>query len=728
METLDKLAPALEYMLKALLAQQHRDGFLQGDQDATSSAYSEDTVSLTSQYVAALSSCGYRDGKYIDNALRWFLKRLNNSDFNRHSMSALEVLLLLEPSDAKLLDMDSETGIIEQLLSELLDQRVGNGHYQIEGVHDWFSTLWALKLLSKARKKGLTRPGVNNLLQKDIETVFEDDSRSGIRRSHHHQELALALRLYYELHNHSLGREQRSLLARLVDSNKDTEGLWNARKSLLEDLSTLTRYGFSRIEQDSREKWRQAFVGTTHVIENLGQFYNKFPGVEGALDRAMEGLVNIFGSAPGDLLESFQKNYDWTLIMCRMLVAGDVYARGDLQQRILTSLINQLDIQNNTWDRSGVTDALRNTFDVKYSEEPTPLTLGLSGAKVLRIRPEISIPPIRPDESARRLSISGFESVVVKYGPHEEIETEYINYRDNLPHMLQNMFATMQLTHRTAEHSFIVMQDLDDYESVEEYVRRTRARDINDDLTSVVLEHMQHFHNHGINQVIPAPAGLIRTLYLKPMWRYIETIFQVYQLPAVQQQLSERGWNEHMETEETERVMRAMVAELYTNELTLNRFDTSCMHGDLHTRNIMLNMTQPQIWLKLIDLEKFMKHGDYVMDVGQLVTNLKLLAAEMPQKEKRQPINEMATEILNTYDRYADSRHDELYPIRLALAEAIAKLRIGNGQAKSAQWMIHTRPDTAIDLLLEALERAEHAESDLEYTLDLLGANEENED
>lgn len=720
LETLDKLAPALEYMLKALLAQQHRDGFLQGDQDATSSAFSEDTVSLTSQFMAALAACGYWDGKYIDNALRWFLKRLNNSGFNRHSMSALEVLLLLEPNEQKLLALDADTDIIEQLLRELLKQRIGNGHYQIEGVHDWFSTLWALKLLSKARTKGLTRPQVNNVLLKDIETVFDDDSRSGIRRSHHHQELALALRLYYELHDHSLGREQRDLLARLVDSNVETEGLWNARKSLLEGLSTLTRYGFSRIDEDDREKWRQAFVGTTHVIENLGQFYNRFPGVEGALDRAMEGLVNIFGSDPGDLLQSFQKNYDWTLIMCRMLIAGDIYARGDLQQRLLTSLINQLDITDNSWDRNGVTHALRNTFDVKYSEEPTPLTLGLSSAKVLRIKPVISIPPLRADEKSRPLTINGFESVVVKYGPHNEIETEYLNYRDNLPHMLQNMFATMQLTHKTAEHSFIVMQDLDNYETLEEYLTRVRVRNINSNLTTALLEHIQHFHNHGISQTQPAPAGLIRTLYLKPMWRYIETIYQVYQNPTIQQQLVEIDWNQQLETEETERAMRAMIAELYTNELTLNSFNATCMHGDLHTRNIMLNMANSHIWFKFIDLEKFMKNGDYVMDVGQLVTNLKLVAAEMPQKEKRQPINEMATEILNAYDRYAETIRDVLYPIRLPLAEAIAKLRIGNGQAKSALLMVQRRPDTAADLLQEALEKAEHAQSDLQYTLELL--------
>lgn len=717
--TLDTLASALEYMLKALLAQQHRDGFLQGDQLATSSAFSEDTFSLTSHFITALASCGYKNGRYIDKAMRWFLNQQVNGAFNRASMSYLEVLLLLDTSQAVLKDRDA---VIEELIKKLLQQRKGNAQYQIEGVNDWFGTLWALKLLTRARQHGyIQSERIRNLIRQDIEGVFTNNSRSGIRRSRHHQELALALRLYYELHEQSLDREQRELLNRLLDSNKPTNGLWNASRSLIQELSTLKRHGFSRdISQDSREKWRQAFVGTTHVIENLGPLQGRFLHVEGALDRAMEALVDIFGSDPGDLLQSFQKNYDWTLIMCRMLVAGETYARGELQSRLLTSLIDQVEIKSNTWDRIEVTNALRNAFQISYKEEPARLTLGLSGAKVLRIKPIISIPPSTSDQDPKALSINGFESVIVKYGPHQDIEAEYYNYRDHLPYTLQPLFASMRLTHRTTDHSFLVMQDLENYVSFEEYLKDARPEDITEHLTDGLIDFVQHLHRPALGRNRQAANGLVRKLYLEPLWRYIETIYSVYREPALQAALTQDNWDEHEKMEETERKLRIIIAKLYMVEKSLGGFPTTYMHGDLHTRNIMLSTNGGQIRFKFIDLEKFMAAGDYVADVGQLFTNLKLLASMEPIKEKRQPINQIATTLVAAYDDIAKGLADVLHPARLPLAEAVAKLRIGNGQAKSARLMSQTRPDTAVKLLQEAIERIEYAQNDLCYALDRL--------
>ncbi len=717
--TIDSLASALEYMLKALLAQQHRDGFLQGDQLATSSAFSEDTASLTSHFITALASCGYRNGQYIDKAIRWFVKQQKNGEFNRASMSYLEVLLLLETSQAIVKDRDA---VIGELIRQLLQQRRGNAQYQIEGVNPWFGTLWALKLLTRARQHGyIEKEGLRKLIQKDIEGVFTDPSSSGISRSHHHQERALALRLYYELHEQTLGAGQREMLDRLLDSNKPTNGLWNARRSLIQELSTLKLHGFSRdISQDSREKWRQAFVGTTHVIENLGPLQNRFPRVEAALDRAMEALVDIFGSNPGDLLQSFQKNYDWTLIMCRMLVAGETYARGELQSRLLTSLIDQVEIKTNTWDRIEVTNALRNAFEISYREEPARLTLGLSGAKVLRIKPIISIPPATSDEDPRALSITGFESVIVKYGPHEDIETEYHNYRDHLPYTLQSLFAAMRLTHKTSEHSFLVMQDLENYVSFEEHLKQAPAEEITEHLTDRLIEFIQHLHFQVPGRQKQAANGLVRRLYLEPLWRYIELIYNVYREPALQAALAQDGWDQHEKMEETEREFRSIIARLYMVEKPLGAFLTTYMHGDLHTRNIMLSTNGGQIRFKFIDLEKFMAAGDYVADVGQLFTNLKLLASMDPIKEKRQPINQIATSLAAAYDDIAQRLSDTLYPARLPLAEAVAKLRIGNGQAKSARMMSRTRPDTAVKLLQEAIERIAYAQNDLRYALDQL--------
>lgn len=43
-------------------------------------------------------------------------------------------------------------------------------------------------------------------------------------------------------------------------------------------------------------------------------------------------------------------------------------------------------------------------------------------------------------------------------------------------------------------------------------------------------------------------------------------------------------------------------------------------HGDCHSRNIMINLQKPD--LKLIDIDKLSKSGDYIYDYGTLVSDL----------------------------------------------------------------------------------------------------------
>ena len=92
---LEDLKPTFNYMLRAILAQQHPDGYIQGDRNPDTTQYSQDTLSLTNYFIAAVRACGYHRGRYIDGTLKWILSTLPETVevLDKNSLNQLEILL-----------------------------------------------------------------------------------------------------------------------------------------------------------------------------------------------------------------------------------------------------------------------------------------------------------------------------------------------------------------------------------------------------------------------------------------------------------------------------------------------------------------------------------------------------------------------------------------------------------------------------------------------------------
>jgi hypothetical protein len=711
---LHNLSPTFNYVLRALLAQQHADGYIQGDRNPDNSPYSQDRLTLTNYFVAALQACGYDMGQYIERVVRWLLEELPEQvePLDKNGLNRLEMLLNLAPAPQLLLDQGLAQDYVRQMVRQLTRQRITRATYEIRDITDWFGNVWAIKLLTFAYDSEVFRHHrMRSQLKTDVKAILADQT-SGVRRSH--QTLALALSLMYQLHGR-LEPDHESLLDELLAANENRHGLWNARAGLLDQVQELKRYGFSaNISREDRQQWREALVGTCHVIEALAPLQDQYPQISPALDHAMQALFDIFSGDPHEILQSFQKDYDWTLIMCRLLTAGRAYGGAEFQRMILSTLVDSLQVEKNGWDRQGVTEALLNSFAITYKDEPTRLTLGLSGARVLRVEPEFTIRTPKKVDFTNRVMPPGFESVIVKYGTHDEIMAEYTNYKEHLDDELQGLFAPVQYTHSNADHSFIVIQNLHGFVSLEEYLRDCRTSEITGDLSDTLLRRVTRIHDLQGPDLEPAPDGLVRSLYFEALWRYTEVVFQNLRRRDMLSQIEQRNDDILAAAADNERCLRTMISRLYEYEHPLNQFPTARMHGDLHTRNIMIQASQGEIIMRFIDLEKFMLYGDYAIDVGQLSVNLKIVA-QKADKPKKQPISAIENRLIENYNIYKNHLQDTYYPARLSAAKARARMRIANGLAKGGRKLLKARPGIAADMMIEALEHVELACRDLQY-------------
>src|SRR5690606_19430737 len=88
-------------------------------------------------------------------------------------------------------------------------------------------------------------------------------------------------------------------------------------------------------------------------------------------------------------------------------------------------------------DTKSIKQALRGWILVDIEGEPNPLKLGLSGANVVRVKPNVRN-PLFPDDENFRIA----ESMIIKYGPVQEISQERESYK-KLPEVIKGCFVNI---------------------------------------------------------------------------------------------------------------------------------------------------------------------------------------------------------------------------------------------------------------------------------------------
>jgi hypothetical protein len=703
-----------------ILAHKNHSRYILGEPDDTQQQIPPvDKLRLTQHYTAALLAYGFPPSvPELRWAADWFATPFSagKEDWvDESEMQKLEGLLNLRPDDSG----------IPPRLKQLLAQRDG-GYIEIvdrdetQGNRDpIFDTLWALKLIIMGRKQGALARGIS---EREIGKML----RELIPQCVKDKDLALALRLEYELDNKL---DYPDALKALAERALSFDHLWGvanpARCARLKPITEAMRRGLlsPHVIEKELKLFRDVMVNTCYVIENLSPLAHLQPDCERELRESMSLWWGQFkgDKAPLILRTLFPNEYDYLMILSRTMVAVNAYAGTPLAaygwQRPLREMARAHFAKDRTETRRDLGRALRHWIGIDLSHDGIkPLKLGLSEASVYRIEPQL----YNPTDPKRNFLIG--TSLIVKSGPVEQIEQERKRYAQ-LPARVRDSFV--RIPNRTAyinkdRHAFVIMEDLNDFHTLYELIEPQPKRDLSR-VGPLLSDFLINMHRGDGETVRLATTNHVRELYIVPMMRHIEAIAATLaRSRAILDGKLER-FNEF------EAVIDDTMGTIIRHQRKLDRFPLALMHGDLHSRNIMIRRVRREgtggreadLTIKLIDFEGVSQSGDAAHDAGQLLVDLNLLQLSTRRNLHHQVVQALDTmqgQLAEAYLDFATARGDTTFALRLELARARAFIRIAKGQSKRSDALQKDREfQRVLDELVEVIHLVEAATLHLKH-------------
>ncbi len=670
---------------------------------------SRNAVRVTLHYISALLAYGFPASyEAVKQAADWFTTPFPNEQRSRIDMiemSRLEALLSVRPTH----------DFVQPRLLKLLEQGTSDGQFDLQSDNVYFDTLWALKVLNMARKAGvLDEIMPTNRLRGRVEELLQ--------LSFADKDLALALNLRFEIFGSLTDKQQkRYLQQKLIANWNKNAGLWDVPRDMVWIPDGLRKKQLSAADvRAHRDAFRKMILSTCYVVENLAPLATLYPEIGAPLRSAVELWWEVFYENPTQILhELFPKPYDYvmmlsrTLIMLRALFDEPLIKWGAMH--IYAELVAKQSKATESPLHRSLRHALERLIVVELDGEPDSLRLGLSGANVVRVRPRI--------ESLfdnTRMNFAG--TVIVKYGSKDDIDAERASF-GKLPEMIQNCFVRIpQDTYFDAEMglSYVVMADLSDYTTLYENMRTVAM--IEEPLKRELPPFLLHMHRGSLWDPTTAPRGIIQELYLGPMQMQITSVLKLL-------------WESAVLNEDTDKVaelrvrLTGLCADLSRHQFELEKFPRAYMHGDLHSRNLMIRHNPNgshtgQLDFKLIDLEKFSLEGDAAMDLGELLVDLQMQIGTDRKPGNRETALISLSQILTAaYHDFARERHDDLFEVRLPLAKARFAIRVAKGKTRFIEFHLkNNKPNSAALVAREILHHCEDAADYLDEVLDAISS------
>jgi hypothetical protein len=670
-------------------------------------------VRITHHYADAMLAYGFTaEYEGLQRVADWFSTSLpeTSAELDSVEMNRLEALLLLRSNDPN----------AAARMNLLLKQWVVNGKFNSGLPEQRFNALWALKILWLAhQKKALNGSDITySELRRWTTALLTDDFQD--------KDMAFALQLRHEIAGGLTKTQQSKYLNALLQRAVENGGMWGLKRNanwIIDLIHKQELFNAEFTSNKDRDALREIVISTCYVIENLMPMAEDYPQIKPALRTAMEMWWGVLqgGDTIRKLRTLFRRDYDFLFILFRSMCAVRAYINHPLIQVSAMYLAEQLssDPPVESSDIESILKALQNWIPVELKHAPEKLKLGLSDSKVVRVYPQFRHPLLEDEE----IEIAQVKSVIVKYGNPDEINKERANYK-MLPADILDAFVEIpqecfEEDLAQGGRAFVVMSDLYRHWTVYETLPRREtyapaiARELGDFLTWV---------HRGDTHITPMYAqDSVMRLYLMPLIDQVRQIFTFIEdndlLPRPTAEIR------HLE-----HVLLGLVGGLMPLHGHLDDFPVAYMHGDLHTRNIMvrrLRRSDREVYnreldFKLIDLEKVDSQGDAAHDAGQLLMDLELLRQPRDPDDQAQILAIMEA-LTAAYTRFADDRKDRTFGIRLQLAQARALVRIAKAQIKYGTVALRQNQATTARLLArDMLEYAGHSVPYLQAVMDAL--------
>ena len=347
-------------------------------------------------------------------------------------------------------------------------------------------------------------------------------------------------------------------------------------------------------------------------------------------------------------------------------------------------------------------------------EEYIPLTGGLTHAEVFRVKFNLHLRGVSEDSSTSYTHINGdFNSMVVKIDTLSDLWTAIDRY-EKLPLSIKPYFANHSgppslLESSNEGQAALVLEDLTDkYETfrsiVDRYDRLMLSWEQNHKLFTAcgtVLRQLFQIYEYSRRPASLYSGYQLYRLYLGAMERSL--------IEAAEKHPHFKAWYQGFWLNNKIRFPGIdyyhSKLERFKDQLRVNQL--MLVHGDCHTRNIMIDDCFE--YIKLIDLDKISDKGDYIQDIAMMIEDIAIFRFVFDQDYKycmdpeyitfpahdtggiedginyAAPTSHMVINIqeyiLAQVERYAQSIGDTEWRARLWLALTVHLLRLVEKQA-----------------------------------------------
>lgn len=303
---------------------------------------------------------------------------------------------------------------------------------------------------------------------------------------------------------------------------------------------------------------------------------------------------------------------------------------------------------------------VRDTFQIRVGDEES-LSNPHAENQVVRVRFGFDSPAVDDREQSPHAADNSLR-IILKQGTAASLQRAIDAYRA-LPGGIQMYFAehapTLPLEQNlNSQPAYLVMRDLAGMELLADIAARHDCVPLDDDSTRATIQAARQvaLAFQALHHEPKAASGTtnhLERLYLIPLSASIDTVCDNY-FPALRA-FVEDGFDT---ADNHYKRLPFYLNELRKHETFLRPSKLGRIHGDAHSRNIMLDRTRQRV--KFIDVEYFASDQDYLMDYALLIEDIAFYQYLARRQNTQRLLPEQITSILS--GKETQSRNAIHYP------------------------------------------------------------------